>query len=265
MKICHIIPADYIEICNKNSFMHLLITQEVLRNKNYQKNYLERSLKGDFIIIDTGSFEYKNPAPLDDTIKAYELIQASELILPDCHLDGKVTIERVLDALEELENKAYRPKSLMTVPQGKTEEEYMKCISLLLQISEINTIGFSYEPIGEAFKHFDLPQFLLRPTIISYINDHFDLRNSGKNFHCLGIGGHPMEIMFLKLFGYIRSVDSSTAFACAMKGIDIGKILPAQYIKPERINDYFNAQVSEDIVNLALKNIKMMKEYNKNE
>jgi hypothetical protein len=263
MKICHIIPADYVEACNQNSSTHLLIAQEVLRNPAYRKNYLERSLKGDFIIMDTGSFEYGNPAPIEDIIKAYEAVQASEIVLPDCNLDGKVTFERILDALEKLEKGTCHPKSLMAVPQGKTEEEYMRCLYQILQIPEINTIGFSYGTMGKAFEKFDLPQFLLRSTAISYVNDHFDLRNSSKNFHCLGIGGHPMEVEFLKLFGFIRSADSSTAFACAIKGIDVKETLPVQYTKPERIENYFNAQVSDEVLQLALKNIETMEEYNK--
>jgi len=269
MKICHIVPADYIEVCNQNSSMHLLISQEVLKNRKYREKYLERSLKGDFIIMDNGAFEYGNAAPLDEVIKAVELVHASEMVLPDCYLDGKVTIRRVVDALNDLEDKSFRghdfycPKSLMAVPQGKTEREYMECFSKLLEVKEIDTIGFSYGAIGKTFEFWQLPQSLLRPTVISYVNQHFNLLASGKSFHCLGIGGHPHEIEFLKLFGFIRSVDSSTAFKCAIKGIDIKETLPAKFIVPERPEDYFNVQVLDEVLQLALKNIKTMEEYNK--
>jgi len=263
MKICHIVPADYIEVCNQNSSMHLLISQEVLKNKKYQEKYLERSLKSDFIIMDNGAFEYRTAAPLDEVLKAVELVQASEMVLPDCYFDSKATIERVVDALNDLENKSCRPKSLMAVPQGKTEREYMECFSKLLEVKEIDTIGFSYGAINKAFEFFELPPSLLRPTIISYVNQHFDLRASGKNFHCLGIGGHPHEIEFLKLFRFIRSVDSSKAFVSAIRNIDIKETLPAKFVIPERPEDYFNVKVSDEVLQLALKNIKTMEEYNK--
>ena len=267
MKICHIVPTNYIEACNQDSFMHLLISQEVLKNKKYQEVYLERSLKGDFIIMDNGAFEYGDAAPLDDVIEAVELVHANEMVLPDCYFDGESTIKRVVNALNELEKKSFRPESLMAVPQGKTEKEYMKCFAELFSIDEIDTIGFSYGAIGKAFEHFHLPQCFLRPTVISYLDQNlfldFDLRSSNKKFHCLGIGGHLVEINYLKRFGFIRSVDSSKAFVCAFRGIDIKETLPAQFVVPERPDDYFNIQVSEDVVKLALKNIETMKEYNK--
>ena len=265
MKICHIVPANYIGVCNQDSFMHLLISQEALKNKKYQEAYREKSLKGDFIIMDNGAFEYGDAAPLDDVIKAVELVHANEMVLPDKYLDGEITVKRVVNALNELEKKSYRPVSLMAVPQGKTEREYMKCFAELFSIDEIDTIGFSYGAIGKAFeKDLRLPQMLLRPTVISYINQlHFDLRSSNKKFHCLGIGGHPMEIELLKKFEFIRSVDSSKAFVCAVDGIDIKETLPANYITPERSDDYFNIQVSEDVVELVQKNIETMEEYNK--
>ncbi|MCK4359785.1 MAG: hypothetical protein KAW92_13800 [Candidatus Cloacimonetes bacterium] len=265
MKICHIVPADYIEVCNQNSSMHLLISQEVLKNKKYQEKYLEKSLKGDFIIMDNGIFEYGNAAPLDDVIEAVEAVQAKEMILPDCYFDGEITIKRVMSALNELEKKSYRPISLMAVPQGKTQDEYMWCFSVLLTIKEINVIGFSYGAINKAFGRYKLPPSLLRPTVISYLNQHFDLGALNKEFHCLGIGGHPHEIEFLKKFEFIRSIDSSKAFVSAVRGIDMKETLPANYVIPERPDDYFNIQVSEDVVKLALKNIETMGRYNEGE
>ena len=263
MKICHIVPADYIEVCNQNSSMHLLISQEVLKNEKYREKYLEKSLKGDFIIMDNGVFEYGNAAPLDDVIEAVEAVQAKEMILPDCYFDGEITIKRVMNTLNELEKKNYRPVSLMAVPQGKTQEGYMKCFSILLSIDEIDTIGFSYGAINKAFARYKLPPSLLRPTVISYLNQHFDLGTLNKEFHCLGIGGHPHEIEFLKKFEFIRSVDSSKAFVCAVRGMDVKETLPAKFVVPERPDDYFSIQVSEDVVKLALKNIETMEEYNK--
>lgn len=263
MKICHIVPANYIEVCNQNSSMHLLISQEVLKNKKYQEKYLERSLNGDFIIMDNGAFEYGNAAPLDNVIEAVEAVQAKEMVLPDCYLDGEITTKRVMIALNELEKKSYRPISLMAVPQGKTQDEYMKCFSILLLIDEINTIGFSYGAINKAFERYKLPPSLLRPAVISFVNQHFDLRSSNKEFHCLGIGGHSHEIEFLKKFEFVRSVDSSKAFVSAIRNIDIKETLPAKFVVPERPDDYFSIQVSEDVVKLALKNIETMEEYNK--
>jgi len=188
MKICHIVPTAYIEVCNQNSFMHLLITQEVLKNKRYQEVYRERSLKGDFIIMDNGVFEYGNAASLDDVIEAVEAVHAKEMVLPDCYFDGESTVKRIVNALNELEKKNYRPKSLMAVPQGKTEKEYMRCFAELFSIDEIDTIGFSYGAIGKAFEHFHLPQCFLRSTAISYLDQNmfleFDLRSSNKKFHC---------------------------------------------------------------------------------
>lgn len=263
MKVCHIVPADYIEECNQNSSMHLLISQEVLKNKKYREKYLEKSLNGNFIIMDNGAFEYGNAAPLDDVIEAVEAVEATEMVLPDCYLDVRITIKRVLDTLNELEKKSYRPVSLMAVPQGETQDEYMKCLSILLLIDEIDTIGFSYGAINKAFERYKLPPSLLRPTVISFVHQHFDLGSTNKEFHCLGIGGHPHEIEFLKKFKFIRSVDSSKAFVCAVHGIDIKETLPANYVIPERPDDYFSIQVSEDVVKLALKNIETMEEYNK--
>lgn len=264
MKVCHIVPADYVEECTQNSSMHLLISQEVLKNKKYREKYLRKHvMNGDFIIMDNGAFEYGNAAPLDDVIEAVEAVQAKEMVLPDCYLDGEITIKRVMSALNELEEKSYRPVSLMAVPQGKTQDEYMWCFSVLLTIDEIDTIGFSYGAINKAFEGYELPPSLLRPTVISFVNQHFNLESSNKEFHCLGIGGHPHEIEFLKKFEFIRSVDSSMAFKCAVRGIDVKETLPSKFVVPERPDDYFSIQVSEDVVKLALKNIETMEEYNK--
>lgn len=262
MKVCHIVPADYVEECNQNSSMHLLISQEVLKNKEYREEYLTKSWNGDFIIMDNGAFEYGNAAPLDDVIEAVEAVDATEMVLPDCYLDGEITIKRVGSALYTLRTKNYRHIGLMAVPQGKTQDEYMKCFSMLLSADEIDTIGFSYGAINKAFEGYELPPSLLRPTVISFVNQHFDLGSVNKEFHCLGIGGHPHEIEFLKKFEFIRSVDSSKAFVCAVRGIDVKETLPANYIIPERPDDYFNIKVSEDVVKLALKNIETMEEYN---
>jgi len=267
MKVCHIVPADYIEVCNQNSSMHLLIAPEVLKNKKYQETYKERSLKGGFIIMDNGAFEYGNAFPLYDVIKAAELVQAKELVLPDCYLDSAVTIKRVNQALSELLCNKYtspivQSLSLMAVPQGNTMESYVECFSELLRIYEIDTIGFSYGAINEAFKGWKLPECFLRPTVISYLNSRFNFSKYDKKFHCLGIGGHPIEISFLKLFEFVRSVDSSKAFICGLEGIDIGNVLPAKYVPPKRPEDYFNILVSENTLNLVLKNIKTMEEYN---
>jgi hypothetical protein len=268
MKVCHIVPANYVGMCPQNSTMHLLIAPEVLKNKQYEEVYKEKSLKGDFIIMDNGAFEYGNAFPLDDVIKAAELVQAKELVLPDYYLEGATTVQRVKEALDEYSKKMYtypilQNLSLMAVPQGKTIDEYILCFSELLQMHEVDTIGFSYGAINEAFRSWDAPNCLLRPMAISYLNKHFNFSKCEKQFHCLGISGHPVEIKFLKLFEFIRSVDSSKAFVCALNDIDIEETHDIYLKVPKRPDDYFSIKnVSENVEKLVLKNIETMEEYN---
>jgi hypothetical protein len=266
MKICHIVPVNYVRMCTQNSTMHLLIAPEVLKNKQYEEVYREKSFRNDFIIMDNGAFEYGNAFPLDDVIKATELVWAKELVLPDCYLDGAITIQRVKEALNELSNNTssiIQSLSLMAVPQGKTIDEYEKCFLELLQMNEVDTIGFSYGAINEAFRAWGIPKSLLRIAVISYLNKHFNFSKYNKQFHCLGIGGHPIEIKYLKRFEFIRSADSSKAFICALNDIDIKETHDLYFEAPKRPDDYFGIKtVSESVEKLVLKNIETMEKYN---
>ena len=215
MKFAAIIPpvGDGLRILERVGLgYHLVLAQELLRNKEYREYYRILGRLGHFIICDNGAAEHETP-PFEEVVKVAKYIGASEIVMPDVVLDKQGTLDallqsRVLDLVP--------PRMRFIVPQGRTAEEWRQCHIVMHREldSRYATIGLSkyhhvpYGPGGRAQLLSLLPQWIRANT----------------NIHILGIAtSDPFE----------EVAQLSAAAAASIRGIDTAApIAYAQRVRP---------------------------------
>lgn len=204
MDVMHIAPVAHLkELRDQHS--HMALAHLVYEYPKYAQFYREMSDRGDFVLLDNGVAEGKE-LPWPVVCNAAIMVGAKEVVLPDVIGSCNFTHDATAAALEQNVTWHLRKKgvTLMGVPHGCDEEEWVKSMTLLLSLG-VDTIGLSKFEI-----HHD-PTF---PVTGRFMMAHKVLQIRPKmQIHCLGNAGSPLELTFLRKT--VRSYDSSIAFIAA--------------------------------------------------
>ena len=140
MKIAFIPTIHTLE--TDNTDYHLALTHLVLKYPEYAEFYKKKREKGDFVILDNSLIELGKAASLKKVSKAAQIINPSEIVLPDVFRSCDRTLTAVESAIKKLDNmKENYDFQLQAVAHGRTETDWKRCWNELNKIPEIDCIA----------------------------------------------------------------------------------------------------------------------------
>ncbi len=173
-------------------------------------------------------------ASLKKVLKAAEIINPSEIVLPDVFKNYEKTIIAVDSALKQLDNMNIdQDFQLQAVAHGENKTEWKKCWNKLSKNPHIDCIAIP-KVTSEIFGS--------RKWAINYALDH---NSNDKQIHLLGIWSTARE---LKMYPgeqqkLIRGIDTSIAIHCA---IDFRSFYRGELTKPEwKINLEYKYEMND--------------------
>lgn len=207
MRIAVIPPTKYLRLfCEyQNNQYHLALAHRVLSDDIYMSYYKEKSVQGHYVILDNGACELGESIRKEDLLRAAELIQPTQIILPDKLNDAEVTIRISTDFIKFAAGHLSAKVTFMAVTQGVTRDEWLNCYNEFSNNTKIKTIGISNTDAVYPNHEF----YFSRVETIKFLSNQ-NLINKNQTIHLLGLNnsGH-MELDQLKQFKFIEGVDSS--------------------------------------------------------
>lgn len=246
---CYITPISYLEY-TASSKTHLVLAHLVDESETYADFYKQRSLAGDFIMMDNSAYELKVPYAPEKLIDLAALCGAHAVVLPDYPFQpAEVTINAAVEFTPII--KAAGLKTFF-VPQSKTGdlENWIRGYEWAAGNPDIDIIGMSILGIPNALSNIDpsfsrvvMTQLLLDRGIFSKTHHH----------HYLGLNAGPaLEIPSLIRMGVLDTIDSSGPVWSAILGHEYTKNTDSYLstVKPKLPVD-FHLPRSKDKATLA--------------
>jgi len=199
-KIAEIVPLKFLELTRKNQY-HMCLAHLVLQSDKYRDFYRRMSDEGKYVLVDNGAAEGEIMS-YKDLVKVYELINPSEIILPDVLFNEEETIRRTREFLDNYDLTKYKK---MIVPQGSDRDSWLHCYHMMSCIQGINTVG--------------IPKWLGRKNLSTRIGICQDLKNIPYEIHLLGCNENPAIIRRCRTVNdKVRGCDSAFAYLCSKNG-----------------------------------------------
>lgn len=249
MKISVIAPIPLLEkYSSLSDHYHLVLTHLVHQSPKYKEFYRQCGKRGDWILLDNSAHELGAGEGTSMIISAAEAIGANEVILPDRLFFGEDTYERSFETAMKIRYRLPDVR-LMGVPQGRTVNEYDRCLRRLLSLG-IDAIGISkdYEVWPGGLRDRVETVRMLAPDV---------------DIHLLGWGREPEQLYRLARAPElnIRGVDSAKPLVYAQFGIVLNS--PSTSLSqpryPSRHENFFNVPVLNEFV--AFSNIQVFREF----
>lgn len=202
-KLAEIVPKETLEVTRDNAY-HMCLAQLVLKDPAYASFYRRMSEEGKFVLLDNGAAEGEELS-LEEVLKAAELVNAAEIILPDVLFEGKTSFEKSISAyFNLLEYKDEKGIRLMFVPQGRSFSEWYNYAMLAFKYEGIDDIGVpKHLSITFADKE-------ARFTAVHALDKEIRARECyDKRIHLLGCNESPKELkVLMKASPFIRGCDT---------------------------------------------------------
>lgn len=243
LNFCHITPTAYLDQISKYR-VHLLLAHMVEENEQYRNFYLnlKKSRPNTFYHLDNSCYElYRRGEPLYDPNKLIEmgkLVKADSIVMTDYPKESAdKTIEMAKKQIPVFKLAGFKT---FFCPQSQFNHslELFRSFDWALNNRDIDYIGVSILAAPNGFGIEDqsnteldsvytdvtyrMQRYLSRFHVFNGLKGLklLDKISAHKRFHCLGLLDGPREIELLKPFHkYIFSIDSSSAFHHATKGI----------------------------------------------
>ena len=240
MKKAFIMPVDYLEYDNTN--YHMALTHLVLKYPKYAEFYKQKRLEGEYVILDNSLIELDGSMTIEDVLKAADIINPDEIVLPDVFLDRKGTMAEVQRAIGYLKNidPVHKPYNLQAVCHGKNVREWQRCFHYLDELPEIDCIGIP------KVTHTIFPNG--RIDAVKYAMEN---RVNDTEIHLLGMWENADEFRYYtnKEKNFVRGVDSSIVPHCTIENQSFAN---GEFFKP---NWKINLESQYDLdVNLLKEN-----------
>lgn len=203
---CFITPIEYLQY-TQCSNTHLVLAHMVHEDPDYTEFYRQRSIQGDFIIMDNSAFELGESFTPEMLLELAGQCGAHAIVLPD--YPGKpssMTIEAAEKYIPLFKQHGY---ACMFVPQSETGDidDWISCYQYAANNPNIDIIGMSILGIPNAFKHIHVGY--ARVVATQVLMEH-NIFNSEKHHHYLGLNSGPgLEIPSLLQMGALDTIDSS--------------------------------------------------------
>ena len=203
MKFCSITPVKNSDLMYKNDYV-MLLAHLSKNNANYSD--LAR-LSGCYKIMDNSIIELGEAFSMEDLIKEAIKCDVNEIILPDVFENGSETIKAVKESIEWLKDHNLIGRfKLMAVCHGKGPKEFSDTLHALLEIPEIDVIGY--------------PKVLSTWMTSRVRSAEYTAANCDKEIHLLGCWDSLKELRELSHDTKIRSMDTCLPALLAMYNMD---------------------------------------------
>lgn len=214
MRIAHICPPNWTTLFPLGAY-RMALAHWVFQYPGYAEQMREGpGGETAYILMDSGSFEDEQVS-VDQINEAAEALKADEIVLPDVPGEPKETLSRSWEALGKIGT-----KRVMFVPQGRTHEEWCKCLSSWLAKWQEHSWDDSYKlSIGVASLRETSGTKSVTGTKAALLQKALE---QGFPIHLLGLPhleNHVTDILPLARTGGVRGMDTSTAFALGARGI----------------------------------------------
>ena len=211
MKIAFITPID--DLGYDYTDYHMALTHLVLKYPDYAKYYKELAEAGDFVILDNSLIELGEAASLEKVLEAAQIINPSEIVLPDVFMEGKNTLDAVELALMHVRNidQVHNFKfQLQAVCHGETEDLWKETWNALQEHADLDTI---------AIPKVTEKQFGSRTPFVKWALEN---NHNNKQIHLLGCWSDMEEFREYtdEMKSKIRGVDTSITYHCALDNTD---------------------------------------------
>lgn len=258
MKFYVIPPNKHLDMMN-NGDSYFCLAHHYVKDSTYRQHFLNLRDKNQnhFITLDNGAAEHS----LVDEKTLIEIVkemQPNEVIAPDVLFDKDETLENLHSFVDKFLNFELHSKTrIVGCPQGKTKQEWIECYTQMLKHDRVKCIGLSKIAVPKCWNDAtgDTDIALSRNQCVE------ELRNLNilyKPLHLLGMGEHT-EFDFYKVnkIPCIRSSDSCYTVLAALNGI---VFKTGDTTRIPTTNDYFNAKLTDEQIELAKQNINFLKE-----
>lgn len=182
---------------------HMALAQYVLQDPAYAAFYQALHKQDHFIMLDNGAAENGHSIGIENVVRAAEMIDADEIIMPDVLDESRATIAATLAARQ------YVPERMRAVvPQGRDWEEWQDCALALLEFKcRTICVAKRYEALKGG-----------RAYALKLIEDNG--WHKTYNVHLLGCYRNPLgEIRNArKVAPWVRGIDTGAPIAYAQHG-----------------------------------------------
>lgn len=246
-------PLAHLELMHQGN-RYFCLAQLYKKSPEYREFFRQVRRDGGWITLDNGAGDH-DIVTLQDLFNIVMDLHPSEVIPPDYLFDASKTLAVLTEFLcIYYASGEYPNTQLFACPQGATKEEWLTCYKTMLQIPQVNTIGFSKIAIPYAFlgKTGDIGIAEARNLAYDTLKS-LDLLQ--KPIHCLGMGS-PKEFDHYKGDSLIRSTDSCNTVWSAMNDISFSR---NEFDRIPTPKDYFDRTISKDQLVVAQSNIDWFK------
>lgn len=241
MKLAFIGPIQSLEKCViRSEGVHMALTPQVLRSKEYALFYLQQHLLGSTIILDNGTFEEGKPRPISELKEAADMVSADIVVAPD--YPGEEW-EKTYSALGNFALKVSR--DILGVPQSLPGDidGFLKCFEQMDNLKYVTRLGVSILNCPIAFgKWTNAPKDieLNRFAATAFIREHVKPKTK---LHYLGLGS---RIDFIQYYTEAESLDTSSPIWNPWNGHNYrgGSVIGGKVVDPVD----FNAQLPRNAI-----------------
>lgn len=229
-----------------------------LADVNYRNFFLDirKNQPGAFITLDNGAAEHSlvNENILLDIVAE---LKPNEVIAPDVLFDKEQTLRNLYYfAVKMVDNGYIKHTKIFGCPQGSTKQEWLECYYIMMINPLITTIGLSKIAVPKCWFDVEGDKQIAqsRNECIKELKERELLQ---KPLHLLGMGEHSEFDYYLKnKIKNIRSSDSCYTILAAINNISFEQ---GDITRIPTNNSYFDAQLTEKQQQLAISNIKYLK------
>lgn len=241
MQVATILPTHFLSLIADRSY-HMALAHLIGKDAYYTDFYTEMANAiGDYVILDNGVIETGTPMPIEEIVRRANKIGAQELILPDALDDSNLTLDNACASIPYA--RKYFKGRLMAVPQGKTLEEWLDCVDLMLSL-DIDVIGIPKRLVKIAGRDGRLCALRL-----------LGRKLRGLEIHLLGCWETPIEVTMIEQAVRrgeilpVRGVDSTIPYVYTRDNM-----LISQGPRPSGAVDF---SAKDGNVDMLIKNIKI--------
>jgi len=203
MKLATILPVAHQDLEAQNNY-HMALAHLVPQSREYAFFFANHAAKGDYVIMDNGVVEGDRRS-VSELVATAEMIDATEVILPDEIGDTEKTLEMGREALDLMVG-----RNLMAVPQGDLSIKWSQCLYEMLQWP-VTTIGIT--------KFIYLSTGMHRQDVLARFGQ--EIVDAGKQIHLLGSPDGADELRTASDTRLVRGADSGYPSFCAAGGAKV--------------------------------------------
>lgn len=215
-KVATLLPVRYLTLTRFDEYFMSLSHAAV--NIAYAAFFALRAAEGKYVILDNSAVELGHPEDFGSYLLKAQLMNASEILLPDWLQDSERTLKEMYSSLEVLKDLDFKP-NVMVVPQGETVGDWLDCAEKMMNVARVSTLGISCrytDMFGGS-----------RALAVKYLSGLIHmLGRTDLKIHLLGCYSDPRIDAPLLQSEFVRGMDSSYAAVFTSHGMSIGNGAP---------------------------------------